>query len=65
MLGITPQHPKTKVVKSTLKGVLQNARRITTDSIMLNTIDGVLDTDSSDLCLYHGTLNLRVSELEL
>ncbi|WMV49235.1 hypothetical protein MTR67_042620 [Solanum verrucosum] len=54
MLGQTPQHPnKEKKLGKRIKRVLRNARRLTTDSKLLNWINEALDADHGYLNLHH------------
>ncbi|KAH0662189.1 hypothetical protein KY284_027120 [Solanum tuberosum] len=49
---MTPQHPNKTKLREQNNRVLRNARRLTTDSGMLNWINGVQDADPGYLCLH-------------
>ncbi|WMV57465.1 hypothetical protein MTR67_050850 [Solanum verrucosum] len=52
MSGQTPQHPNKTKLKNTNNRVLRKARRLTTNSGVLNWISGVLDADPGYLRLH-------------
>uniref|UniRef100_M1DG42 Late blight resistance protein n=1 Tax=Solanum tuberosum TaxID=4113 RepID=M1DG42_SOLTU len=56
MLGQTPQHPNKEKLGKRNKRVLWNVRRLTTDSGLLNWINGALDTDPGYLRLHHNKM---------
>ena len=56
MLGQTPQHPNKTKLRTQNNRVLRKTRRLTTDSGVLNWINGVLDADPGYLRLHHKTM---------
>ena len=56
MLGQTPKHPNKAKLGKRNNRVLRNARRLTTDSGVLNWINGVLDADPGYLRLHHNKM---------
>nr|ABI34355.1 Late blight resistance protein, putative [Solanum demissum] len=56
MLGQTPQHPSKTKLREQNNRVLRKAMRLTTDSRVLNWINGVLNADPGYLHLYHKTM---------
>ena len=56
MLGQTPQHPNKTKLREQSNRVLRKAKRLTTNSGVLNWINGVLDADPGYLCLHHNKM---------
>ena len=56
MLGQTPQHPNKAKLGKQNNRVLRNARRLTTDSGVLNWTNDVLDADPGYMRLHHNKM---------